>query len=64
MAGPFNLGALVPMLEPGSFVAKFSAAQRLHALADSSSTAIGLAVLYRAEDRPTSPSDCSSVYLR
>jgi Yip1 domain len=46
-AGPFNLGALAPMLEPGSLVASFLGAISFFTLWSLIVTAIGLAALYR-----------------
>jgi hypothetical protein len=45
--GPFNLGALLPMLEPGSFPANFLGAISFFMLWQLVVSAIGLAVLYR-----------------
>lgn len=52
MAGPFNLGALAPMLESGSFGANFLGALSLFAIWQSIVSAIGLAVLYRRKTGP------------
>ena len=47
MGGPFNLGALAPMLEEGSALASFLGAISVFSLWGVFVTAIGLAVLYR-----------------
>jgi len=47
MAGPFNLGALMPMLEPDSFLANFLGSISFFTLWQIVISAIGLAVLYR-----------------
>jgi hypothetical protein len=47
MAGPFNLGALLPMLDPGSFLARFLGGISVFTLWQLVVTAIGLGVLYR-----------------
>jgi hypothetical protein len=47
MGGPFNLGALAPMLEEGSALASFLGAISIFSLWGVFVTAIGLAVLYR-----------------
>jgi hypothetical protein len=49
--GPFNLGALLPMLEPSSFLAQFLGLTNVFTLWSVVVTAIGLGVLYRR--RPT-----------
>jgi hypothetical protein len=46
-AGPFNFGALLPMLEPGGFAASFLSGIGVFTLWQLVVTAIGLAVLYR-----------------
>lgn len=46
-AGPFNLGALVPMLAPESFLASFLGAVTFFTLWQVIVSGIGLAVLYR-----------------
>lgn len=46
MSGPFNLGALVPMLEPGSFVAAFLGGISVFTLWQLAVCGIGLATLY------------------
>jgi hypothetical protein len=46
MAGPFNLGALLPMLDPGSFLAMFLGGISVFALWQIAVAAIGLGVLY------------------
>jgi hypothetical protein len=47
LAGPFNLGGLVPMLDPSSFIATFLSGISVFALWQIVVCAIGLAVLYR-----------------
>jgi hypothetical protein len=47
MAGPFNFGALLPMLDPGSFLAMFLGSISVFVLWQLSVCAIGLSVLYR-----------------
>jgi len=47
MAGPYNLGALAPMLEPNSMVATFLSRISFFTLWGLVVTAIGLGVLYR-----------------
>jgi hypothetical protein len=47
MGGPFNLGALAPMLEEGSGLANFLGAISVFSIWGVFVTAIGLAVLYR-----------------
>lgn len=47
IAGPFNLGALLPMLEPGSFFANFLGAVSVFVLWQLTVCGIGLAVLYK-----------------
>ena len=46
MAGPFNFGVLVPMLDPGGFLAMFLGGISVFVLWQLSVCAIGLAVLY------------------
>ena len=46
MAGPFNFGVLVPMLDPGSFLALFLGGVSVFVLWQLAVCAIGLAVLY------------------
>ncbi|MEO7191464.1 MAG: Yip1 family protein [Vicinamibacterales bacterium] len=46
-AGPFNLGAVAPMLEPGGFGASFLGSLSIFMLWQLIVTAIGLGVLYR-----------------
>jgi hypothetical protein len=46
-AGPFNLGALVPMVESGTFISNFLGAISFFQLWQFVVTAIGLGVLYR-----------------
>jgi hypothetical protein len=46
-AGPFNLGALAPMLEPGSFFGNLLGSISFFAIWQIIVTAIGLGVLYR-----------------
>jgi hypothetical protein len=46
MAGPFTLGALAPMLEPGSFLALFLSGVGVFVLWQVAVCGIGLAVLY------------------
>ena len=46
-AGPFNLGALAPMFEPGTFIANFLGALSFFALWQVVVMGIGLAELYR-----------------
>jgi hypothetical protein len=50
--GPFNLGALVPMLPPGSFLASFLGAVGFFMLWQFVVTAIGLGILYRRKTMP------------
>jgi len=45
--GPFNLGALAPFLEPGTFMAKYLASISFFTLWGTFVTGIGLGVLYR-----------------
>jgi hypothetical protein len=47
LTGPFNLGALVPMLEPDSTVVRFLASMSFFGLWQAVVLGIGLAVLYR-----------------
>lgn len=47
MAGPFNLGALVPMLDPGSGLAMFLGGVTFFGLWESVVTGLGLSVLYK-----------------
>jgi hypothetical protein len=47
MGGPFNLGALVPMLDEGSFLARFLGVVSVFTIWGLIVLAIGLAVLYR-----------------
>jgi hypothetical protein len=47
MTGPFHLGALVPMLDETSFVARFLTGMNLFTLWQIAVIAIGLGVLYR-----------------
>jgi O-antigen ligase len=47
LAGPFNLGALVPMLDPEGFVARFLTATSAITIWQTIVLAIGLGVLYR-----------------
>ena len=51
MAGPFNLGALVPMLEPDSFLASLLGFISVFVIWQIIVTAIGLGVLYRRKTR-------------
>jgi len=51
MAGPFNLGALAPMLEPGSTLAAFLGIISVFTLWGFVVDAIGLGVLYRRNSR-------------
>jgi hypothetical protein len=46
-SGPFNLGAALPMLEPGSFLANYLGGINIFTVWSLIVTAIGLAVLYR-----------------
>jgi Yip1 domain len=46
MAGPFNFGALVPMLDPGSFLAMYLGIISVFVLWQLAVCGIGLAVLY------------------
>jgi hypothetical protein len=46
MAGPFNFGVLLPMLDPGSFLAMFLGSVGVFVLWQLAVCAIGLAVLY------------------
>jgi len=52
MAGPFNLGAVAPMLEPGSFPANLLGALSIFGVWQTVVAAIGLAVLYRRKTTP------------
>jgi hypothetical protein len=47
MGGPFNLGALVPMLDESSFLARFLGTTSVFTLWGLFVLAIGLGVLYR-----------------
>jgi hypothetical protein len=47
VAGPFNLGALAPFLEPGTFLAKYLSSISFFTIWGIAVTGIGLAVLYR-----------------
>ena len=47
LAGPFNLGALVPMLDPDSFVRRFLGATSAITIWQTIVLAIGLGVLYK-----------------
>jgi hypothetical protein len=47
LAGPFNLGALVPMLNPESFVVRFLSATSAITIWQTIVVAIGLGVLYK-----------------
>jgi hypothetical protein len=47
MTGPFNLGALVPMLDETSFVARLLGAMNVFTIWQTIVVAIGLAVLYK-----------------
>jgi hypothetical protein len=47
MGGPFNLGAMVPMLEEGSVVARLLSAISPFTIWSTLVTAIGFAVLYK-----------------
>jgi hypothetical protein len=51
MAGPFNLGALAPMLEEGSKIASWLGSINIFTLWALVLTAIGLAVLYKRNSR-------------
>ena len=51
-AGPFNLGALLPMLEPGSFLASFLGSIGFFTLWQIVVAAIGLGILYRRRTAP------------
>ena len=51
-AGPFNLGALAPMLDPSSFVATCLSSLNVFSLWQIVVSAIGLAVLYRRKVSP------------
>ena len=51
MGGPFNLGALAPMLEEGSTLATFLGGISVFSLWGLVVTAIGLGVLYRRNSR-------------
>jgi hypothetical protein len=62
MAGPFNFGALAPMLDPGSFLAMFLGSISVFVLWQLAVCAIGLAVLYsRSAGRVTA--GLTTVYL-
>jgi hypothetical protein len=52
MAGPFNFGALVPMLDPGSFLAMFLGGVSVFVLWQLAVCGIGLAVLYSRKAGP------------
>jgi len=52
-AGPFNLGALVPMMDPKSPVVVFLTAISFFALWQFAVTGVGLGVLYRRKAAPT-----------
>jgi hypothetical protein len=62
MAGPFNLGALAPMLDPGSFLAMFLGSIGVFVLWQLSVCAIGLAVLYHRRTGPVT-AGLVAVYL-
>ena len=49
--GPFNLGALAPMLEPGTFLANFLGSLGVFQIWGTIVTAIGLGVLYNRKPR-------------
>ena len=51
-AGPFNLGAMLPMLEPGGFLASFFGAIGVFMLWQIVVTAIGLGILYKRRTTP------------
>jgi len=51
MSGPFNLGALVPMLEPDSMLASFLGGLNVFSFWGLIVTGIGLGVLYRRSGR-------------
>jgi hypothetical protein len=51
MGGPFNLGALMPMLDENSFLARFLGATSVFTIWGIFVLAIGLAVLYRRKTR-------------
>ena len=51
-AGPFTLGALLPMLEPGGFLASFFGGIGFFTLWQIVVTAIGLGILYRRRTAP------------
>jgi hypothetical protein len=50
-AGPFHLGALLPMLEPGTFLANFLGSLGVFQIWGTIVTAIGLGVLYNRKPR-------------
>lgn len=52
VAGPFNLGALAPMLEPGTFLASFLSAISVFVLWQAAVTGVGLAILYKRRSGP------------
>jgi hypothetical protein len=51
-AGPFNLGVLLPMLEPGGFLATFLGSIGFFTLWQLVVTAIGLGILYGRRTAP------------
>jgi len=51
VGGPFNLGALVPMLDENSFLARFLGVTSVFTIWGIIVLAIGLAVLYRRKTR-------------
>jgi hypothetical protein len=51
-AGPFNLGALAPMLDPSTFLAKYLGGMNVFTIWSIFATAIGLALLYRRKTWP------------
>jgi hypothetical protein len=52
MAGPFNLGALAPMLDPSTFLAKYLGGMNVFTIWSLLATAVGLALLYRRKTWP------------
>jgi hypothetical protein len=51
-AGPFNLGALAPMLDPSTFLAKYLSGMNVFTIWSILVTAIGLGLLYRRKTWP------------
>jgi hypothetical protein len=51
-AGPFNLGALAPMLDPSTFLAKYLGGMNVFTIWSLLVTAVGLGLLYRRKTWP------------